>query len=356
MNINLDDIQRFPALDPEDMLGHINALPDQLADAWQFALAQPLPDSFRDVRAIVIAGMGGSAIGADYLAALVAGSSPVPIVVNRHYDLPAFVSGPETLVIASSHSGNTEETLAAFAQAGERGTQRMAITTGGQLAAQAAEAGVTCWQFTYNSQPRAAFGWSFGLLVGLAHRLGLAGDLSADVQEAVDVLRRWREFFRAESPTYDNPAKRMAGQVCERIGAFYGSGIMAPVARRWKGQLNENAKNWSEFDVLPEQNHNGIAGTEFPCAAIEKLYCVFLQSSHDHPRVTLRYDLSFKRFLEEGIMVDRVKARGRSRLAQMMNVTQFGDYVSYYLAMINEVDPTPIPQIAALKEGLAQAE
>ncbi len=352
----LDQPEEFPALDPQDMLGHIDALPDQFQGAWELSQTLPLPDSMPAVRQIVITGMGGSAIGGEYLAALVEAHSAIPVLVNRDYILPAFVSGPETLVIASSHSGNTEETLAAFAQALASGAQVMALTTGGELARRAAEAGVPLWQFTYDSQPRAAFGWSFGLLVGLAHRLRLAGDLSADAAEAVEQLRQWREHFGAATPIARNPAKRLAGQFCGRIGVFYGAGIMAPVARRWKCQINENAKAWAEFDYLPEQNHNGVAGLEHPRPAIEKLYCVFLQSSYDHPRVTLRQELSHRLYLQEGIMVDKVQARGGSRLAQMLNATQFGDYMSFYLAMENRVDPTPIPQIGALKEGLAAAE
>ncbi len=352
----LDDYQQFPQLDPQDMLGHINALPDQFEGAWQLAQTLPLPEPFTDARQIVIAGMGGSAIGGDYLAALVADSSPVPVIVNRDYTLPAHVRGPETLVIASSYSGHTEETLAAFDEALDRGTQLMVVTAGGALAQRGAEAGVPVWQFSYDSQPRAAFGWSFGLLVGLASRLGLADGLADDAAEAVAVMRQGRDHFKAETPIARNPAKRLAGQFCDRIGVYYGAGILAPVARRWKCQVNENAKAWAEYDTLPEQNHNGVAGLDHPRQGIEKLFCVFLQSSTDHARVRLRQELSVKLYLQEAIGVDTVKARGHSRLAQMMYASQFGDYMSYYLAMENRVDPTPIPQISALKEGLAAAD
>ena len=116
------------------------------------------------------------------------------------------------------------------------------------------------------------------------------------------------------------------------------------------------AKNWAEFDVLPEQNHNGVAGIAFPEKALERLFVFFLQSSYDHPRVALRHKLTYQLFMQEGIGVDTFTARGKSRLAQMMNATQFGDYLSYYLAMLNGADPTPIPPIIALKEGLAKVK
>ncbi len=336
----LDQPEEFAAIDLDGMLGHIDALPDQFENAWKLAQTLPLPDDYQHAKLIVLTGMGGSAIGGDYLSALVEHVSPVPVLVNRHYDLPAYVSGPDVLVIASSNSGNTEETLAAYRQAKARGTKRLAISTGGELARLAAADNVPLWQFSYSSQPRAAFGWGFGLLVGLAHRLGIAGDLSSDVQEAIALMRSNREQFGASTPTARNAAKRYAGQFCGRIGVVYGSGIMAPVARRWKGQINENAKNWAEFDILPEQNHNGVAGIELPEAGLSKLFCVFLKSSHDHARVTIRHDITCRLLLQEAIGVDTVSAQGKSRLAQMMNA----------------VDPTPIPQIMALKEGLAKAE
>ena len=352
----LDQPERFPAIDTQQMLGHIDALPEQFADAWQHVQSLPtLPDSFKDVRLIVVTGMGGSAIGGDYMAALVNETCPVPVIVNRDYTLPAYVNGPDVLVVASSHSGNTEETLAAFDEARARGAQLMAVSTGGALSQKAADAGAPLWPFQYQSQPRAAFGWSFGLMVGLAQRLGLAGDLTTDVEEAIALMRESRPRFQENVPIAENMPKRYAGQFCERIGVFYGSGIMAPVARRWKGQLNENAQTWAEFDVLPEMNHNGVVGTEHPPKALEKLMVLFLKSSFDHPRVTLRQQLTQKLYLQQGIGVDDFKAHGNSRLAQMLYATHFGDYLRYYLAMQHDADPTPIDSIVMLKEGLANA-
>ena len=351
----LDNRERFAALDPEDMLGHILALPDQFEQAWTLAQSYSVPENFKDVKLIVLNGMGGSAIGGDYLAALVSHASPVPVIVNRGYDLPAYVSGPDVLVIASSNSGNTEETLAAYDIAKARGTKLMAVTTGGELAARAKADGIPLWMFSYKSQPRAAFGWAFGLMAGLAQQLDLAGDLSADVAETLSVMHADAANLGADVPTAENPAKRYAGQFSGRIGVIYGSGIMVPVARRWKGQINENAKNWAEFDELPEQNHNGVAGTELPERGLEQLFVMFLRSRYDHTRVTLRQDLTYRLYLQQGIGVDTYTARGESRMAQLMSATQFGDFMSYYLAMLNEVDPTPIPPISTLKEGLAQA-
>ena len=210
--MNLDDRPHMEAVDRENMLGHIDALSDQFQNAWQHAQSQPLPESHRAPRQIVLAGMGGSAIGGDLTAALLAPTSPVPFAVVRGYMLPAYVQGADTLVIASSHSGDTEETLAAADLARERGARLLAITTGGALADHAERHGYPLWGFTYASQPRAALGWSFGLLIGLAHRLALAPSLEADLAEGVALLREKRPLYSADNPTVNNPAKRGAGQ------------------------------------------------------------------------------------------------------------------------------------------------
>lgn len=160
--MNLDDQNHLRAIDRDDMLGHIDALADQFEHAWQRALTLPLPETHRAPRQIALAGMGGSAIGGDLTAALVAATSPAAFHVVRGYTLPAYVRGADTLVIASSHSGNTEETLAAADQALERGVRMLAISTGGALAEHAARHGYPLWQFDYASQPRAALGWASG--------------------------------------------------------------------------------------------------------------------------------------------------------------------------------------------------
>jgi len=354
LHFDLDDLNRFVTLDREHMLAHIDALPDQLEAAWRAAQTLPLPDTHRQPRQIVLAGMGGSAIGGDLLAALIGPSSPVPFFVVRSYDLPACAQGPETLVIASSFSGNTEETLAAADQALGRGVRLLAVTTGGQLAAHAEAHGYPLWRIAYQSQPRAALGWSFGLLLGLAFRLGLAPALEGDLREAIEVLRQYTPVYTATSPVTQNPAKRGAGQLIGRIPVFFGGGLFEPVARRWKCQLNENAKVWAQYEGMPEANHNTIAGIGFPAEHRVNIAAVFITSRQlDHPRVTLRHELTFQLCLQNGIMADFFRPAGQSALAQMCHAIQYGDYVSFYTAMAYGADPTEIAPIMELKEQLA---
>lgn len=352
--IDLDDIARSHAVDREQMLTHIDALPGQLQDAWETAQSLPLPDTHRSPSTIVLCGMGGSAIGGDLVAALVAPTAPVTFSVVRGYDLPAYAAGPQSLVIASSHSGNTEETLSAAAQAQLRGARILVITTGGELAAFATAQDHPLWRFAYNSQPRAALGWGFGLLVGLAHRLGLAPALETDISEAIALLRARSFDYTLSNPEARNRAKQVARQLTGRIPVCFGSGIFEPVARRWKGQFNENAKVWAQVEPMPEANHNAVASVQFAREQAAPLAALFITSPQfDHPRVALRNELTQVMCADAGFLVETFQPQGQSALAQMCHAIQFGDYVSYYTALLYAKDPTAIAQIVELKAQLA---
>lgn len=350
---NLEQIRR---IDAENMLGHIDALPDQLAGAWAHGQSLDLPAGMADVRQVVISGMGGSAISGDLLAALIAGSSPVPVTVQRGYGLPAHVRGPETLVIALSHSGGTEETLSGAREAAERGAHLLAITSGGDLAPLAEGAGGAAWTFEYRAQPRATLGWLYGLLLAAFSRLGFAPDLAGDVQEAVEEMLRRRDALSTGTPAEENAASRLARSLAGRIPVAWGAELLAPVARRWKTQLNENSKSVAYYEELPELNHNTVAGLQFPGGVGERIAVVELISArYNHPRTQIRQQVTHDLLERAGIPAYRVEAGGESRLAQQMTAIQFGDYVSFYLAMIYGIDPTPIDNIAWLKERLAEA-
>jgi glucose/mannose-6-phosphate isomerase len=346
--MNLDDTAAFKKLDREDMLGHINGLPGQLTAAWDLAHRLSLPD-IRAPQKIVIAGMGGSAIGADLLASYILPLSPVPVTVHRDYDLPAWASGPEVLFIASSHSGNTEETLSAFEAARSRGCTLFSISTGGKLEQMALESGTPLWKFTHNGQPRAAVGFSFGLLLGLFARLNLIPDPEEDLKAALAAMEKQQAGLLPEVPASRNLAKRMAGQFMGRWVSIMASGIMAPVARRWKGQVSEIAKAWAQFEFLPEADHNTLAGLLNPSELLERGMFIFLRSPSDHPRNCLRSDITRRVFMQEGLNTDFVDARGETPLAQMWTMLHLGDYIAYYLAMAYGVDPTPVEAIQSLK-------
>jgi glucose/mannose-6-phosphate isomerase len=347
--MNLDDHQQFQSLDPENMLAHIQGLPDQLQSAWELGLHLPLPQ-MNEITRVVIVGMGGSAIGADLLAAYLLDRLEVPVIIHRDYGLPAFAHDRGTLVILTSHSGNTEETLSAFDEACKRRCQLVAITTGGKLHKAVTEAGLPAWVFTHHGQPRAAVGYSFGLLLALFTRLGLISDPSLDLKTALATLREAASSLGAEVAVKNNPAKRMAGQMIGRVVTVFASGFMAPVARRWKCQINELAKAAANFEVLPEADHNTVAGVCHPEDALSREIRVFLLANTDHVRNQKRVEGTRQVMMVEGLNTDLVTARGETRLAQMWSTLLFGDYTAYYLAMAYDVDPTPIPPIDALKE------
>jgi glucose/mannose-6-phosphate isomerase len=349
--MNLDDSPSFAGLDPQKMLAHIDGLPAQLQSAWDLGMKLDLPQ-MSAVRQVVVAGLGGSAIGADLLAAYATPLARVPLFVHRDYDLPAWAAGPETLVVASSHSGNTEETLTSFTSALANHCQCLAVATGGELAQAAGRAGVPLWRFEHSGQPRAAVGFSFGLLLALLARLDLLRDPSAGLVTAVQAMKSQQTSLVAEIPAARNPAKRMAGQLVGRYTAVFGSGLLAPVARRWKGQVDEIAKAWAQFEYLPEADHNTLAGTQYPEALLPNLIALFLRCPSDHVRNRLRIDKTAKVFMLQGINTDFIDARGEGPLAHMWTTLHLGDYIAYYLAMAYGVDPTPVTALVTLKEEL----
>ncbi len=352
--MNLDDTSRFQQLDPQKMLSMIDGLPDQLQAAWELGQTLPLPE-MPDVRQVVISGLGGSAIGGDLVASYATPLSSVPISVWRNYDLPAHAKGKHTLVITSSHSGNTEETLSAFDRARQMEASLLSISTGGELARRAQNANLPSWIFEHDGQPRAAIGFSFGLLLAALFRLGHIPDPSAEVVDAVAAMRAQQEVLRADVPTVKNPAKRIAGQLVERCPVFIGAGFLAPVARRWRTQVAEIAKAVAQFEELPEADHNMLAGVVNPEPLFDRTMVLFLRAALNHPRNLLRIEATRQIFMVEGFNTDIVDAQGETRLAQQWTCLHYGDYTSFYLAMAYGVDPTPVDAIESLKVQLKAA-
>jgi glucose/mannose-6-phosphate isomerase len=348
--MDFDNLDLIKQIDSQDMLAHIDDLPDQLAKAWELGQNLPLPE-FKHFNQIVIAGMGGSAIGGDLLAAYAERFSSVPVLVLRDYTLPAW---EDVLVICSSHSGNTEETLSVFKQAAERGHQILAISTGGKLAEAAAEHGAALWTFEDDFQPRAAVGFSFGLLLAAATRLGLfdLATVEAELSAAVRAMKVKQAELVPDVPVQKNPAKRLAGQFFQRWVVIYAADFLVPVARRWKTQINEIAKAQAAFEVLPEANHNTLQGVFFPERQLSKSASCFLRSKHNHPRNRLREKHTRQIMLLEGLYTDFYRADGKTLLEDMWTTLHFGDYLSFYLSIAYQVDPTPVPMLANLKQTL----
>ena len=350
--MDLNNHASFTAIDTQNYLGEIENLPNQLENAYRQGMGLSLPN-WQGIKTVLIAGMGGSAIGADLLTAYAAPLASVPILVQRNYSLPAWASGPETLLIASSHSGNTEETLTAFQQALDNHCTILALCTGGKLAQAAKAANVPLWTFEHPGQPRAAVGFSFGLLLAALTHLQLIPDPTSDLAAAVNAMRQQQAGLQADIPVSNNLAKREAGQLMGRWVMVFGADILEPVARRWKTQVNELAKAWAQFEALPEADHNALAGLMQPETGLASAMALFMRAPTYHPRNLLRTDLTKQAYMLEGLNTDFMDAKGENPLAHQWTLLHLGDYVAYYLAMLYEIDPTPIPALEGFKKQLA---
>ncbi|MCK9518425.1 MAG: bifunctional phosphoglucose/phosphomannose isomerase [Dehalococcoidia bacterium] len=347
----LDDTTLL-ALDADGMLGHIRVLGDELARAWEASEAYELPAAAGSATSVVIAGMGGSATAGDYLAALSATSAEIPVTVVRGYSLPNYVSD-RTLVILSSYSGNTEESLSCYDDAWKRGATIVATTTGGQLAERARRDGVPVWPINYQSAPRAALGHSLAPLLRIGARVGLCAVDSDAIARVREQHRALVQQFVPETPAANNPAKQLAEALHGRVPFVIGAEHLASVASRFKNQVAENGKSLAAADVLPEANHNLVVGLGTGAKGGESVSLVTLESERLYDaRVQKRFDVTAQIFEEEGVPLHRLSIEGDSTLSEILLGTAWGDYVSVYLALLNGVDPGPVPQIVRLKAAL----
>jgi glucose/mannose-6-phosphate isomerase len=351
--VTLDDAATLRRIDPEDMLGNVMAMPGQLAQARRVAAGLALDERHRSVDAVVVLAMGGSAIGAELAAAAAGDRLRVPLIVHRDYGLPAG-TGPRTLVVAASHSGETAETLTGFAEARGRDLPLAVITTGGSLGALASQEGIPLLQYRLGGQPRAAIGFGVGLIHELLLGAGLI-ERPDPMAEAVASLESLLERLAPAVPTDANPAKQLAWSMFGRIPVVYGHGTMAAVAHRWKTQLNENAKAWAAWEPMPEANHNAIEGSLNPRELSDALYVVQLRDPAEPAEIAERYRVVEELLGERATNRSEVVAEGPSPMARVLGAVAYGDLVSVYLAILYQTDPTPVTLLAMLKQRLARA-
>ncbi|MFH1560566.1 MAG: bifunctional phosphoglucose/phosphomannose isomerase [Chloroflexota bacterium] len=351
----LDDPQTYESLDPTCFRERIGGLSQQCLRAWELGLKFSLPSDYGDVRNVVLAGVGGSSIGGELLGDLASMNGSPLVTVCRDYCLPPHL-GPDSLVIASSYSGNTEETLSAFHDALQRGARVVAVTTGGQLEQMARREGMPVFQIDYVGEPRTALGYSFLVPLAILQNLKLIAPSDDAVQEAAEVLTSLDHRLKPQIPTQDNPAKELAIALRGKLIVIYGGGMLCGVARRWKGQFNENAKAWAFVELLPEAGHNAIAGFQWPRPVGRKVCGVLLSAWSLHPRMKLRYQVIEELLCKAGVECRTVDGVGKTTLAQMLSTVLFGDYTSYYLALLNGEDPSPVPPLDYLKDRLKELQ
>lgn len=349
---SLDDAATVERLDPQGLLGRIEALPEQCEEAWTHAGGFELPAGYADVGDVIIVGMGGSAIAGDVLRSLAAFSGRTRVSVVRGYDLPAYVD-ERALVVACSHSGDTEETLSAIQQAFAAGARTAAVTTGGRLAELAIERDAPLFLYQYDGEARSALGHQLMALLALGQRVGLLEGQAEAVAEAVALMREQRQQLGFAEAVDGNAAKQLAGRLHGHLPVVVGAGVLTEAARRWKTQFNENSKCWALAEELPEFDHNGIEGLRLPPEARDLLRVLFLSHPALHPRLLLRYEATEEVLTEVGVAHERVEAQGSGPLAQVLSAIYLGDLVSYYLGLLNDIAPSPVEALDRLKARLA---
>ncbi len=353
---SLDTPEAYEKLDSHGLLGRVASLPAQIEEAWRAARALELPDGYRAATQIVVLGMGGSGIGGAMLRALALDlGAGTPVHVVRGYRLPAFVDR-SGLVLASSNSGDTEEIVAAFGAAIERGSMCVAISAGGRIASMAREAGVPHLAVRWSNEPRAALGWSFASLLAICGKLGLAPDLDTELAPALAEMRAMGASIARDVPEASNAAKQLARRLAGRLPVFVGAESLAPVAYRWRTQVNENAKSWAIADELSEMNHNAQTGYGLPQRVVPLLHAVLLRHASVHARIALRFEATADEMRRNGVAAEILEISGRTLIAQVLRAVQLGDYVSYYLGLLNGVEPSPVEPLGRLKDLLAAKE
>ena len=350
---DLDDAGALRAADPGGMLGAVVSLPSHCREGYRLGLEAPDLPKADGVTGVAYCGMGGSALGGDVLAALAAPRLRMPVVVVRTSELPEWV-GPHTLVVASSYSGSTGETLALFEEAVERGSRLVVVTSGGQLARRAEELELGRVSVPGGSMPRAAFGYLALGALGALEAMGVLPSLGADVDEAVRELDGVIGRAGPQVPTEANPWKRFALTIGERVPVVWGAeGIAAVAAGRWRTQFNENAKTPAFAASLPELDHNEVVG--WSEGRGEGFAVVALRHEGEPADVAARFGPSIEIARASGALTQEVWAHGRSPLARLLTLVQIGDLVATYSGLARGVDPTPIDAIVRLKRTLAEA-
>jgi glucose/mannose-6-phosphate isomerase len=335
------------AVDSTGQFAETLDLAEHLRDAvWRVDSANITPVDAHG--GLIVAGMGGSSVGGRLASAALGPKLRRPIALAMGYDIPAWI-GRETLVLCSSYSGSTEETLATYDAAKQAGAPRIVATTGGPLAERAREDGVPVVPLPGGFQPRAAVGYSLVTALEAAALCGAAPSVRADIERAAALAAELAPEWGPEGPE-DGDAKRLARALHGTFPVITGAGLTASVAYRWKTQINENAEIPAFASKLPEHDHNEVVGW---AGAEGRLGAVFLEDPAGDERAARRIEVTADIAADGAAVVERVTARGETRLERLVSLVLLGDLVSLYLAVLRGVDPVHVRAIDTLKERLA---
>jgi glucose/mannose-6-phosphate isomerase len=351
----LDNLKFIEKLDRSNMLKFISGLPEQCPGAYKIGFSGSVSKPIIKIDNIVFAGVGGSGIGADIVKTYLEKELKVPVLICRNYTLPDFVN-ERTLLFCSSYSGNTEETLSCFEQGLQKKAFIIAIGAGGKLKELSQKSNTQYVSIPSGYPPRTAIGYMSITILGVLAKLGLISDKENEIKELYSVLSDIRDNeIGFDVPAEKNISKQIAAKVYKRHVVIYGTvDSTKAVSYRWRGQIAENSKTLSSSNILPEMNHNEIVGWRFPEKTLKDFKVIMLYDKDDHARIKERIRISsevIKKSKAEVITLERNKG---SRLARMFSLIYIGDFASFYLAILNNVDPTPVENIEYLKKELAK--
>lgn len=330
-------------------------MPSQCRQAWQEAKRTEVPVDWRQCTEVIVAGMGGSAIAGNLVSDLAGPSSSMPIRIVRDFRIPGILTGnkPGQLIVVCSFSGETEETLAMFDQARSAGVAMAAITGGGTLARRAAEAGIPMMTVDAPGEPRSAVGYNLMLLASLLDRIGVLSVSDKDVDEAVVSAESMASQVGIEVPTEDNEAKLLAIDLVGRLVLVYGGGVLSGMALRWKSQINENGKSWAFAELLPELFHNSVESFPSGPEIRQRTTALLLKPHQTTPELGRRYEVLSETLYSAGIDNGMFIGPPGGPLAQSLSMIVLGDYLSYYLGLLNGINPSETPIIDISKERLS---
>lgn len=350
----IDNMEYIRKLDKDNMFQIVYELPEQMEEALNLAENMRLNRFENELSYVIISGVGGSAIAGDLIRVLLSNVCKVPILVNRDYSVPGYVN-QNTLVIASSYSGETEETLSSYREAKGKSARIIAVTTGGTLGKMALEDNNGLIIMPGGLSPRAAIGYSLIFLLSVFTKLGLINDMTSEISTSISHLKKLRDRLKPEASTQYNQAKQIAQKLVGKLPIIYGSsGTTEVIAQRWKAQICENAKTIAYNNTFPELNHNEIVGSEYPTDIVGKMLVILLKDKEDFLRNKLRMNITSEILSGKVSEIVEVNSEGDNALERMLSLVFIGDYVSLYLSVANGKDPTPIERIIALKDKLAR--
>ncbi len=343
----LDDVEAIRMVDKGNMGMMISSFPRLLKEAVTLSRGLALPGDYRNVKEIVVCGMGGSAIGGDLFKDLSQNNIPLSVSIIRDYDLPRHVD-ENSLVVAVSYSGNTEETLEAFKQAYEKGSRIVAIASNGLLEKSCFKLRIPFLRVPSGYTPRSALPLLFIPLLKVAEEIGFPLVGEGELAEAQRLVEEYNNKLTPENPLSRNPAKQLAARLHGKLPIIYSMGHLKSVALRFKDQINENAKMRAMCDQLPEANHNEVEAWE-KIDFKELLHVVFIDSRFKNPYLAESFNQLVSTIEREGVGLSMVKPLGETMLEEMLSAIIMGDWVSYYLAILRGIDPAPVRLITELK-------